>query len=109
MNTSDNTGEDLDADEMDFSDREFQRQRITGELTKLSVALFEHYSDSMGKNTALGLMIESLSETLGNMISLVADEEQQTVIDSANLVIQQGLTSQQENIALLAYGQVGHA
>ena len=109
MNTSDNTGEDLDTDEMDFTDREFHRQRVTGELTKLSVALFEHYSESMDKNTALGMMIESLSETLGNMISLVADEEQQTVIDSANLVIQQGLTSQQENIALLAYGQVGHA
>lgn len=109
MNTRDNTSEDLDIDDADFTDREFQRQRVTGELTKLSVALFEHYSEVMDKNTALGLMIECLSETLGNMISLVADEEQQTVIDSATLVIQQGLTSQQENIALIAYGIVGHA
>lgn len=109
MNTSDNDLQESDEEDSDFSNIDFQRQRVTGELTKLSVALFEHYSVSMGKNAALGLMIESISETLGNMISLVADEEQQTVIDSANLVIQQGLTSQQENIALLAYGQVGHA
>jgi hypothetical protein len=55
------------------------------------------------------MLIESLSETLGNMISLVADDHQQEVIDGAHLVILQGLISQQESIALLAYGQVGHA
>jgi hypothetical protein len=108
MTTSDNTIEDS-TDDSGQSDRDYQRLRVTGELTKLSVALFEHYSATMGKNAALGLMIESLSETLGNMISLVADEHQQEVIDSANEVIQQGLTSQQEEISLLMYGVVGHA
>jgi hypothetical protein len=90
-------------------DPDYERVRVTGELTKLSVALFEHYSDSLGKNQALGMLIESLSETLGNMISLVSDDNQQEVIDSAHLVILQGLASQQESIARIAYGQVGHA
>jgi hypothetical protein len=88
---------------------EAERQRVTGELTKLSVALFEHYSESMGKNEALGLLIESLSETLGNMISLVSDTHQEEVIESATLVIYRGLCSQQESIALLEYGVIGHA
>lgn len=101
--------ESLDSDTDSSPDVDFERQRVTGELTKLSVALFEHYSESMGKNEALGMLIESLSETLGNMISLVADDHQQDVIDSSHLVILQGLNSQSEAIALLAYGQVGHA
>jgi hypothetical protein len=109
MNIPNTPNEDVDPEDADLADREFQRYRTTGELTKLSVALFEHYTATMGKNAALGLMIESLSETLGNMISLVADEHQQEVIDSANEVIQQGLTSQQEEISLLMYGVVGHA
>ncbi len=97
-------------DELDTTiDPDYERIRVTGELTKLSVALFEHYSSTMGKNESLGMLIESLSETLGNMISLVADDHQQEVIDSAHLVILQGLASQQESIARIAYGQVGHA
>ena len=103
------TFESNEADSDSQCDRDFERQRVTGELTKLSVALFEHYSETMGKNEALGMLIESLSETLGNMISLVADDYQQEVISSANLVILQGLTSQTECIALLEYGQVGHS
>jgi hypothetical protein len=99
--------EEIDSDPQ--TDLDYERQRVTGELTKLSVALFEHYSSTMGKNDALGMLIESLSETLGNMISLVADDHQQEVIDGAHLVILQGLISQQESIALLAYGQVGNA
>ena len=99
--------EDNDSDTQTSLDDE--RQRVTGELTKLSVALFEHYSATMGKNESLGMLIESLSETLGNMISLVADDHQQEVIDSAHLVILQGLSSQQESIAQIAYGVVGHA
>lgn len=85
------------------------RQGATHELTTYSVEMFDYYTKTMGKNAALGLCIEALSETLGNMISLVKDDNQAEVLDTANLVIQQGLLSQQEVIAALVYGQVGHA
>lgn len=84
------------------------RQGATHELTTYSVEMLDYYTETMGKNAALGLCIEALSETLGNMISLVKDDNQAEVLDTANQVIQQGLLSQQELIAEMVYGQVGH-
>lgn len=85
------------------------RQGATHELTTYSVEMLDYYTESMGKNAALGLCIEALSETLGNMISLVKDDNQAEVLETANQVIQQGLLSQQELIAEMVYGQVGHS
>lgn len=81
----------------------------TGLFTKQSVELYEKYSAILGKNDALGLVIEALSTSLGNVISLVGEEHQQEVIESVNEVIQQGLVDQMEMIAELAYGSIGHA
>lgn len=95
--------------ETEDSDRELARQYVTGELTRVSVQILEFYTKSLGRNEALAVAIESVSETLGNLISLVKEEHQQEVVVSAGAVIQQGLLSQQELIAEIAYGQVGHA
>lgn len=84
------------------------RLYATGELTKYAVQMLEYYSDQMGKAAALGMVIESLSESLGNMISLVSENSQTSVIESANQVIHQGILSQSELVAEMAYGQVGH-
>jgi hypothetical protein len=100
---------DLEEAEQDGNDRETARQYVTGELTKVSIQILEFYTKNLGRNEALAVTIESVSETLGNLISLVKEEHQQEVVDSASVVIQQGLLSQQELIAELAYGQVGHA
>jgi len=101
----DHTRDNSDQDEVDG---DTARMHVTGELTKYSVEILEFYSESLGKNVALGMIIESLSETLGNVISLVKEEHQQEVIESAGLVIQQGLVAQQKMIDELTYGQVGH-
>jgi hypothetical protein len=95
-----------DADEQTYLEI---RQSATHEITTYSVEMFEYYTETMGKNAALGLCIEALSETLGNMISLVKDDNQADVLNTANLVIQQGLICQQEIIAEMVYGQVGHS
>jgi hypothetical protein len=97
-----------DNSDQDYLDGDTARMHVTGELTKYSVEILEFYSESLGKNVALGMIIESLSETLGNVISLVKEEHQQEVIESAGLVIQQGLVAQQKMIDELTYGQVGH-
>lgn len=96
-----------------MEDSALTRQQLTvyasGLFTKQSVDLYEKYSLIMDKNDALGMVIEALSISLGNVISLVGEEHQQEVIDSANEVIQQGLVDQMELIAEIAYGIVGHA
>ena len=91
------------------NDRNQAREYVTAELTRYSVDILEFYKDKIGRNESLAITIESLSETLGNLISLVKEEYQQEVMDSANQVMQQGLISQQELIAQMAYGQLGHA
>lgn len=100
---------DLEDVEQTGDDREMARQYVTGELTRVSIQILEFYTKNLGRNEALAITIESVSETLGNLISLVKEEYQQEVVDSSSLVILQGLLSQQELIAELAYGQVGHA
>jgi hypothetical protein len=89
--------------------RDQAREYVVGEITRYSVDILEYYSERLGKNEALAITIESLSETLGSLISLVKEEYQQDVVSSAGEVIQQGLISQQKLIAQMAYGQVGHA
>lgn len=95
-------------DEQDYH-RDQARDYVTAEMTRYSVEILEFYNDKLGKNESLAITIESLSETLGNLISLVKEEYQQEVMHSANQVIHQGLISQQEIIAQMAYGQLGHA
>lgn len=97
-----------ESDESDEIDDSETRKFIAGELTKYAVDTLEYYSKRMPKNKALGITIEALSETLGNIISLVKEDNQLEVIESANLVIQQGLLTQTELVATLAYGQIGH-
>jgi hypothetical protein len=89
--------------------RDQARDYVVGEITRYSVDILEFYSDKLGKSEALAITIESLSEALGSMISLVKEEYQQEVVSSAGEVIQQGLISQQKLIAEMAYGMVGHA
>ena len=55
------------------------RKESTGQLTHFSVELFEELCKVTDKNDALGIVIEALSETLGNMISLVKEDFQQEV------------------------------
>lgn len=83
------------------------RQQATGEITKYAVGFLEYHSQTIGKNLALGIAIEAVSESLGNLISLVKDIHQSEVIDSAHQVMLQGILSQQKIIAEIAYGQVG--
>lgn len=85
------------------------RQHAAGEITKYAVDLMEYYSENLGNNIALGLAIESISETLGNLISLVKEDHQNEVIDTARQVMMQGIISQQKMIAEITYGQVGTA
>ena len=93
----------------DISTADVAREYATQELTKYSVEMFEYYTQHLSKNEALGVVIEALSESLGNMISLVSDSNQTEVLDTANLVIQQGILNQCKRVAELSYGQVGHA
>jgi flagellar biosynthesis/type III secretory pathway protein FliH len=99
----------VESNDEEIYHRDQAREYITSELTRYSVEILEFYNDKIGKNESLAITIESLSETLGNLISLVKEEYQQEVMDSANQVIHQGLISQQEIIAQMAYGQLGHA
>jgi len=85
------------------------RQQATGEITAYAVNFLEYYSQHMGKNVALGIAIEAMSESLGNLISLVKDEFQDEVIGTAHQVMLQGILAQQKMIAEIAYGQVGTA
>lgn len=96
-------------DQSEVSLADDARTYATSELTRYSVEMLEYYSEAMGKSTALGIVIEALSESLGNMISLVKDQNQPEVLDGVNLVIQQGITNQSKLVAEMAYGQVGHA
>jgi translation initiation factor RLI1 len=93
----------------DISTADVAREYATQELTKYSVEMFEYYTRHLSKSEALGVVIEALSESLGNMISLVSDSNQLEVLDTANLVIQQGILNQCKRVAELSYGQVGHA
>lgn len=85
------------------------RQQAAGEITKYAVDFLEYYSPKIGKNLALGIAIESLSESLGNLISLVKEDHQNEVIDNSHQVMLQGIIQQQKMIAEIAYGQVGTA
>jgi hypothetical protein len=100
---------DLTPDQGDSPNYFTARAYASGEITRYSVAMLEFYSDKMPRNEALGLLIESLSVSLGNLISLVKEDHQEETIESANQVIQIGLLAQSELIATMAYGQVGHA
>jgi hypothetical protein len=97
------TDHDQDQSEVDH------RLIAASEFTKMAVEFLAAFEPDLGKNQSLGVIIEALSETLGNVISLVKDDHQQEVIDTANLVIQQGILSQHELIAEISYGQIGHA
>lgn len=101
IDTSDELDENITADEY--------LTMITSQITSSSVETFELLCKTFDRNESLGLIIEALSKSLGNMISLVKEDNQQEVIDSANELIQQGLVDQQEIIAEMAYGYVGHA
>lgn len=96
-------------DQSEVSQADEARTYATSELTRYSVEMLEYYSELMGKAQALGVVIEALSESLGNMISLVQDQNQPEVLDGVNLVIQQGIVNQSKLVAEMAYGQVGHA
>lgn len=85
------------------------RAYVCQEITRYSVEILEYYSNKFGKNQALGLTIESVSESLGNLISLVTEDHQAEVLHTSQQVVAQGIINQQELIAELAYGQVGHA
>jgi hypothetical protein len=106
---------DLAQDDTDTSltssteERSQAREYVCGEITRYAVEIFEFYSNKMGKNDALALTIECLSESLGNMISLVSESHQHEVLTASQDVVQQGILNQQELIAELTYGQVGHA
>lgn len=101
---------ELPSTESDPSElRSEARTYVTGEITRYAVEIFEFYSEKLDKNEALAITIESLSESLGNLISLCKEEYQPEVILSSQAVIHQGIVSQQELIAEMAYGHIGHA
>lgn len=107
---SDLTQEDTDSSLSHSTEMRSQaREYVCGEITRYAVEIFEFYSNKMGKNDSLALTIECLSESLGNMISLVSESNQQEVLTASQDVIRQGILNQQELIAELTYGQVGHA
>lgn len=101
--------DELDLDQTENEEREHARQYVCGEITRYAVEILEFYSKKLGKNNALGMTIECFSECLGNLVSLVHEDHQAEVLESSQQVIYQGLINQQETIAELAYGQVGHA
>lgn len=98
-----------DDTDLDNDERAHARLYVSNEITRYAVEILEFYSNSLGRNEALAVTIESLSESLGNLISLVKEEYQQEVVEMSGDVIQQGLLCQQELIAEMTYGQVGHA
>ena len=93
----------------DIKSIEGYRRLIAGEFTASALTSFEVLCKTYDKNESLSAVIEGLSSALGNIISLVKEDNQQEVIDSATVVIKQGLIDQQELIAEMAYGYVGHA
>lgn len=108
MLDNDNEEIEFDSDEADLNQDEYL-ELIIGEITNNSIETLELLCKTFDRNESLGIIIEALSKSLGNMISLVKDDEQQDVIDTANDIIHQGLVDQQEAIAEMAYGCIGHA
>lgn len=107
---SDSITDDVDGEDPHTSEERSQaRDYVCGELTRYAVEIIEFYSNKMGKNDALALTIECVSESLGNLISLVHESHQPEVLQASQEVIYQGLINQQELIAQITYGQVGHA
>lgn len=103
---------DVEDDDLDLQDQEERaqaREYVCGEITRYAVEILDYYSKKLGKNDALGITIESLSESLGNLISLVHEDHQAEVLADSQQVVHQGLLNQQELIAALRYDQVGHA
>ena len=92
-----------------LEEREQARTYVCGEITRYAVEILEFYNTKLGKNESLALTIESVSESLGNLISLVHEDHLEEVLSSSLEVIREGISNQQEVIAELAYGQVGHA
>jgi len=82
---------------------------VAAEVSRYAVEILEFYSAKMDKNQALAITIEGVAEALGNLISLVAENNQSEVITDSHQVINRSLSQQQELIAQLAYGRVGHA
>ena len=106
----------LDDDhDLDLIDPELQAERaqartyVCAEITRYAVEILEFYNAKLGKNESLALTIESVSESLGNLISLVHEDHHEEVLASSWEVVREGITHQQEVIAELTYGQVGHA
>jgi len=85
------------------------RDYVCAEITRYAVEILEFYNNKLGKNESLALTIECLSESLGNLISLVHEDHHEEVLSSSWEVVREGITNQQEVIAKLAYGHVGHA
>ena len=102
-------------DDPDYQEQELHEERmlaktyVCAEITRYAVEILEFYNNKLGKNESLALTIESVSESLGNLISLVHEECHEEVITSSMEVVRQGISNQQEVIAELTYGQVGHA
>lgn len=103
----------LSDDDDDLADatheRAHAREYVCGEITRYAVEILEFYNEKLGKNESLALTIECLSESLGNLISLVHEDHHEEVLSSSWSVVREGVTNQQEVIAQLTYGQVGHA
>lgn len=93
----------------DTTDAVGAKDYATNELTNYCVDMLEYYSDSLGRSQALGVVIEALSESLGNMISLVKEGHQDQVISDVHAVINQGMINQTKLVAEMQYGAVGHA
>lgn len=102
---------DLDISGKEITDDEMEniRYQISGDFTSTAVQVFESLLKFSDKNKALSVMIEALSETLGNFVALVSDTEQEDVILSAMQVVEQSTVLQQEHVARMIYGQVGHS
>ena len=106
---------DDDDDLSDATDSELEQERayardyVCAEITRYAVDILDFYNSKLGKNESLALTIECLSESLGNLISLVHEDYHTEVLQSSMEVIRQGISNQQEVIATLTYGQVGHA
>lgn len=101
---------DADATHQEIQEeRALARTYVCAEITRYAVEILEFYNNKMGKNESLALTIESVSESLGNLISLVHEDYHEEVLSSSMEVIREGISNQQEMIAELTYGQVGHA
>lgn len=102
-------------DDHESTEQELQEERmlartyVCAEITRYAVEILEYYNNKLGKNESLALTIESVSESLGNLISLVHEDHHEEVLSGSMEVVRQGISSQQEVIAELTYGQVGHA